>query len=509
MAGFYSQLFREDFTSTDTVVVAHGLGRYNIVVRLVVGGEERSDLIESVMLDPADPRNSLTVNLTSVQTGFVQIMSSDVSAAGLATPEVASTRAFNNFAATVAPTSNDDSDDGYDVGSTWVDTSSGVVYVCTDASVGAAVWSSGGSGDVSGPGSSTDNALVRFDGTTGKIIQNSGVTLSDGNAMAGAASYNGVVIESHASRHLPGGADALTTAAPPGTAVQIGNTASVGVAASFARSDHVHTVTGGTPVNVTKSANAAGSASTFARSDHKHDVATAPAVSVGTVNAEGSATSLARSDHTHAVTGFSISGQAQGDVLYFNGTAWVRLPAGTAGQLLTTQGAASDPTWSSPKRYPNAASDPTTPAPADGDYYYNTSLKMDMRYDSSRSKWLSVESVTFQFGRNGNLTPAGTYLRAINGMVTSATLGYDALYNGTVVGLTIRRSTQSPASYAFVASGTDIATLAFPNLVFGVRTTTADGDFVQGDVLAARLVSDAVTPESDVQMFVRCRWRAT
>lgn len=36
-----------------------------------------------------------------------------------------------------------------------------------------------GSGDVTGPASSTDNAIARFDSTTGKIIQNSGVTISD------------------------------------------------------------------------------------------------------------------------------------------------------------------------------------------------------------------------------------------------------------------------------------------------------------------------------------------
>lgn len=34
-------------------------------------------------------------------------------------------------------------------------------------------------GDVTGPGSSTDNALVRFDGTTGKLIKNSGSTLDN------------------------------------------------------------------------------------------------------------------------------------------------------------------------------------------------------------------------------------------------------------------------------------------------------------------------------------------
>lgn len=36
-----------------------------------------------------------------------------------------------------------------------------------------------GSGDVVGPSSATDNALVRFDGATGKLVQNSTATLSD------------------------------------------------------------------------------------------------------------------------------------------------------------------------------------------------------------------------------------------------------------------------------------------------------------------------------------------
>lgn len=41
----------------------------------------------------------------------------------------------------------------------------------------------GGSGDVVGPGSSTDNALVRFDGTSGTLIQNSVGTLTDGGTL--------------------------------------------------------------------------------------------------------------------------------------------------------------------------------------------------------------------------------------------------------------------------------------------------------------------------------------
>ena len=37
----------------------------------------------------------------------------------------------------------------------------------------------GGGGDVTGPSSATDNAIARFDGTTGKLIQNSGVQVND------------------------------------------------------------------------------------------------------------------------------------------------------------------------------------------------------------------------------------------------------------------------------------------------------------------------------------------
>jgi len=47
--------------------------------------------------------------------------------------------------------------------------------------------SASGSGDFSGPGSSTDNAIVRFTGTGGKTGQNSGVTIDDSNNATGFA----------------------------------------------------------------------------------------------------------------------------------------------------------------------------------------------------------------------------------------------------------------------------------------------------------------------------------
>ena len=48
----------------------------------------------------------------------------------------------------------------------------------------------GGAGDVVGPASATDNALVRFDGTTGKLVQNSLVTIDDAGVITAAGRLN-------------------------------------------------------------------------------------------------------------------------------------------------------------------------------------------------------------------------------------------------------------------------------------------------------------------------------
>lgn len=57
----------------------------------------------------------------------------------------------------------------------------------------------GGSGDVTGPASATDNAIVRFDGTTGKVVQNSAATIADTSGNITAGTYNGNTIGSGAT----------------------------------------------------------------------------------------------------------------------------------------------------------------------------------------------------------------------------------------------------------------------------------------------------------------------
>ena len=47
------------------------------------------------------------------------------------------------------------------------------------------------------------------------------------------------------------------------------------------------------------------------------------------------------------VTKLTIDEAAAGDILYHNGTAWVRLAKGTAGQVLKMNAGATAPEWSS------------------------------------------------------------------------------------------------------------------------------------------------------------------
>lgn len=109
--------------------------------------------------------------------GFVRIASGTASAVKA------------NLSATVAPVASDDNTAGYAVGSVWIDVTADEVYICADASTGAAVWiQAGGSAGVGGSTGATDNAILRADGTGGATLQNSLVAIDDSGNMTGAIS---------------------------------------------------------------------------------------------------------------------------------------------------------------------------------------------------------------------------------------------------------------------------------------------------------------------------------
>jgi hypothetical protein len=45
---------------------------------------------------------------------------------------------------------------------------------------------------------------------------------------------------------------------------------------------------------------------------------------------------------------WGITGQAAGDIIYYNGTDWVRLPIGTTGQYLAVNATEDAPEWITP-----------------------------------------------------------------------------------------------------------------------------------------------------------------
>ncbi len=105
----------------------------------------------------------------------------------------------------------------------------------------------GGSGDVVGPASATDNAVVRFDGTTGKLVQNSAVTVADTTGNITGGTYNKVTITAPATGSTLTVADGKTLTA--NNSLTLSGTDSTtmtfpGTSATIARTDAGQTFTG-------------------------------------------------------------------------------------------------------------------------------------------------------------------------------------------------------------------------------------------------------------------------
>jgi hypothetical protein len=73
----------------------------------------------------------------------------------------------------------------------------------------------GGSGDVVGPASATDNAIARFDTTTGKLIQDSVFLVDDSGNVTGAGTYNGETVANLIHDNVAGEISAVTLKATP------------------------------------------------------------------------------------------------------------------------------------------------------------------------------------------------------------------------------------------------------------------------------------------------------
>jgi len=185
------------------------------------------------------------------------------------------------------------------------------------------------SGDVDGPASATDNAIARFDGTTGKIIQNSAATVADTTGAITAGAYNKVTITAPATGSTLTIADgktltanrSLTLTGTDGTTQTFPSTN-----ATIARTDAGQTFTG------TNTFSSAPIVSTL--------TASKPVFSDGS-NALTSTGTLATDQGGTGQTSYTA-----GDIVYYaSGTAFTKLAIGGGSTVLTSSGTA--PQWTS------------------------------------------------------------------------------------------------------------------------------------------------------------------
>jgi len=155
--------------------------------------------------------------------------------------------------------------------------------------------------------------------------------------------------------------------------------------------------------------------------------------------------------------------------------------------------------------YGVSATDPSSPSPQNGDEYYNSAIGIKMYYDGTRSKWLSVETETVHFGRDGS-TLAGSYYRGIDGQALSATNGIIALENGTVIGIGYTRDDTDSATFEVTAGGTLITGAVLASTSLSGKTKNLNSNFSEDDILAVRNQSGG-NSTTNVEGWVRLKWR--
>jgi hypothetical protein len=172
-------------------------------------------------------------------------------------------------------------------------------------------------GYVVGPASATDTALVRFDGTTGKLVQNTGITVDGSDNISNAGTFNGVTVETHASRHESGGADEISLTGLISLDGYVVGPASATDTAIVRFDGTTGKLVQDTGITIDGSDNL----------DLNSGNITSPGTSTfGNIYAAGTA-------------------GAHGEILFRDASNWTTLAVGDDGYVLTTHAAGSDPTW--------------------------------------------------------------------------------------------------------------------------------------------------------------------
>jgi len=182
-----------------------------------------------------------------------------------------------------------------------------------------------GTGDVVGPASATDNAIARFDGTTGKLIQNSAATIADTSGNITAGTYNGNTIGAGSTSGTNTG-DQTSVSGNAGTATVLQTARTIGTITGDATS------AGSSFDGSANNTNALTLATVNSNVGSFGSATAAPAV---TVNAKGLVTAVTTNTITPSVGSITGLGTGVGTALAVN--------VGTAGAFVTNGGALGTP----------------------------------------------------------------------------------------------------------------------------------------------------------------------
>lgn len=152
---------------------------------------------------------------------------------------------------------------------------------------------------------------------------------------------------------------------------------------------------------------------------------------------------------------------------------------------------------------PRGTSFPTVPAPTGGDLFYRTDLNLTFQYDESRSEWLSMTHMSFDWGA---AVADGKYLRIHGAAATQS--GYLMPRNGTILTLTAKAASGNQSKGLEIRLNNNGTTpLKSFNLSSGsYNSTTENINFSAGDYVQA-FSSSVGVPARDVVVMVTVAWR--
>lgn len=296
-----------------------------------------------------------------------------------------------------------------------------------------------GTGDVVGPASSVDNAVVRFDGTTGKLVQNSAVTIADTTGDITGGKYNTVAISGSATPSLA--VTGTATISGTNTGDQTSVTGNAGTATALQTARTINGVSFDGTANITVTA----AAGTLTGTTLNSGVTASSLTSVGTI-ATGvwNATDIAVADGGTGVSTLTayapIFGGTTSTGAVQSGTV------GTAGQVLTSNGAGALPTFQSPAGGGNVSNTGTPTA-------------------GQAAEWTNATTL-----QGVAVTGSGSYVKATSPTLTTPTIGVATATSVNKVALTapltgstltIADGKTLTASNTLTFTGTDGSSVAF------------------------------------------------